>query len=81
MEGSRGTGIKNPDKFALPFDDEHHLAVYPDSIHRAGDEEAWLASKGIDGRGLCAVLWSHRGAVESMRRVVVRSLQGRGIHV
>lgn len=83
MEGDRGMGRKNADRWALPFDDEHHGEQYPDSIHRAypGGEEAWLAWKQIDGRGLATVLWSHRGAREAMRRVVVRSLTLRGIHI
>jgi hypothetical protein len=83
MEGDRGMGRKNSDRWCLPLCAEHHDERFPDSIHRAfpGGEEAWLAWKQIDGRGLAVVLWSHRGAVESMRRVIVRSLQLRGIHI
>jgi hypothetical protein len=83
MEGTRGTGSKNRDKWALPFCAEHHDERFPDSIHRAypGGEEAWLAWKQIDGRGLATVLWSNRGSRESMRRVIVRSLTLRGIYV
>jgi hypothetical protein len=45
------------------------------ALHRAGDEEAFLASHGIDGRALAAALWAVRGDLEAMRRVVFRARQ------
>ena len=63
----RGMGRKNADRWAIGLCLEHHAAV-----HDHGDDESWLAGHGIDGRALAGALWSARGDLEGMRRIVER---------
>lgn len=67
---------RNDDRWAIPLCVEHHDQQYPDSVHRAGDEEGWLASKGIDGRALARALWAVRGDLDAMQRHAFRFWQG-----
>ncbi len=53
---SRGMGRRAADRFAIPLSRKAHR-----ELHGAGDEEAWLASNGIDGRALAAALWRVSG--------------------
>lgn len=62
------------DRWALPLCFKHHTGSN-DSLHMHGNEEAWLTSKGIDGRALCNALWAHRGDFDAMLRVVLRAIQ------
>ena len=41
----------------------------------AGDEEAWLADQGIDGRALAAALWRISGNLEAGMRIVYRTMR------
>lgn len=66
----RGLSRKSSDRWALPLDRRCHLA-----LHAAGDEESYLASKGIDGRALASALWAARGDLEAMKRIVFRARQ------
>ena len=70
----KGTGRKQLDKWAIPLCPGHHNRGR-DSAHGHGNDEVWLASKGIDGRALARALWKNRGDLEAMRRVVFRANQ------
>ncbi|MEJ2120472.1 MAG: hypothetical protein P8Z76_07115, partial [Alphaproteobacteria bacterium] len=48
---TRGMGRKAADRYAIQLSQRAHR-----ELHDAGDEEAWLAAKGIDGRALAAAL-------------------------
>ena len=71
----KGMGRKNEDRWAIP------LCSIPggchDKAHAAGDDEAWLASRGVDGRSVATALWAARGDLKAMERIVFRSFQGR----
>jgi hypothetical protein len=74
--GRAGTGLKSPDKDAVPLCWAHHDARSPyDSIHKAGDEDAYFRRHGIDGRAVASALWAVRGDLEGMRRVIFRARQ------
>ena len=63
--GERGMSMKSPDKWAIPLKYDLHQA-----LHDRGDEEAFLAEYGIDGRALARGLWAIRGKpVEHYRAV------------
>lgn len=66
----RGMSRKSEDRWAVPLCSTHHMA-----LHGAGDEEAYLASLGIDGRSLARALWANRGDIEGMERVAFRCRQ------
>ena len=68
--GEHGMGRKSADRWAIPLTAEIHAA-----LHRAGDEDAFLAGQGIDGRALASALWAERGNLEGMLRVTLRALQ------
>jgi len=67
-DGTRGMGRKAADRYAIPLSQRAHR-----ELHDAGDEEAWLAAKGIDGRALAAALWRISGDLEAGIRVVMRA--------
>ena len=72
----KGVGRRNEDKHAVPACRACHNA-----LHAAGNDEAYLAERGIDGRALAAALWACRLKTDieaAMRRVVFRAKQGRG---
>lgn len=55
----KGMGRRNYDRWAIPLCDRHHQAKFgKDTAHGHGNDEEWLASKGIDGRALATRLWS-----------------------
>jgi len=62
--GEHGMGRKSSDRWALPLCDHDHSV-----LHAAGDEEAFLARHGVDGRALASSLWAARGDQEAMERV------------
>lgn len=69
---SRGMGMKNADRWAIPLCQRDH-----DALHQHGGEEEFLMEHGIDGRALAAALWAERGDVDGMRRVAFRFAQTR----
>lgn len=70
----RGTSRRAADRWAVPVCIRDHRAA-----HAHGDDERWLAERGVDGRAIAAALWSARGDEQAMMRVVERSLLGRRI--
>jgi hypothetical protein len=74
--GERGMGRRAADRYSLPLCRACHEAV-----EATGDDEAVLASWGIDGRAVAAALWRVRGDRKSMARIVARSLNARGVYV
>lgn len=75
-EGERGMGRKAADRYSIPACRKCH-----DAMHQAGDDEAWLTARNIDGRSAAEALWREREDPKRMLRVVVRSLNARGIFV
>ena len=65
---TRGMGRRAADRYAIPLSVKAHR-----ELHAAGDEEAWLAERGIDGRALAAALWRVSGNMGAARRAVCRS--------
>ena len=65
---TRGIGRRAADRYAIPLSAKAHL-----ELHIAGDEEAWLAAVGIDGRALAAALWRVSGEFEAGMRIVMRA--------
>lgn len=65
---SRGMGRRAADQYAIPLSTRAHR-----ELHAAGDEEAWLAEKGIDRRALAAALWRVSGDLEAGLRVAPRA--------
>lgn len=72
----RGLSRKSSDRWAIPLCFLHH-----NELHAAGDEEAYLASKGIDGRAVASALWAVRGDLAAMRRVIFRARQSAALTV
>lgn len=69
----KGTGRTNEDRYAIPLTRAEHDALHAD---KAGDEEAWLMTRGVDGRALAAALWSCRDKrFDAYERVIFRHLQ------
>lgn len=68
----KGTGRKNLDRHAIPLCPAHHNRSN-DSAHMHGDDEAWLAGKGIDGRALADALWRVTDDYEKGLRIVQRA--------
>jgi len=64
----RGMGYKAADKWGLPFCMKCHS-----HLHATGNEEAWLADKGIDGRATCRALFKRTGDYEAMLRITERA--------
>jgi hypothetical protein len=79
--GEHGMARKSSDQWCIPLDKKCHDPNEQDSLHADGDEEAWLAARGIDGRGLARSLWEKRGDLAAMFRIVARSLNARGIYL
>ncbi len=69
---SRGMGMKNADKWAIPLCGFHHTNSNV-SVHTAGNEENWLAIHSLDGRALAAALWKRTGDYEAMLRITERA--------
>ena len=53
---TRGMGRRAADRYAIPLSRQAHR-----ELHANGDEEAWLAARGVDGRALAAALWRNSG--------------------
>ena len=69
----KGTGRTNEDRYAIPLTRAEHDALHDD---KAGDEEAWLMTRQVDGRALAAALWACRDqGFEAYERVMFRHLQ------
>jgi len=66
---TRGMARKAADRYAIPFSQRAHR-----ELHDAGDEEAWMADRGIDGRALAAALWRISGDLEAGMRIVYRAM-------
>jgi hypothetical protein len=65
---TRGMGRKAADRYTIPLSRRAHR-----ELHAAGDEEAWLAAHGIDGRALAAALWRVSGDRGAGLRLVWRA--------
>jgi len=63
--GEHGMGRKSSDRYAISLCRFHH-----DQLHAHGDEEDYLMRWGIPGRELASALWSKRGDLEAMSRVL-----------
>lgn len=74
-EGPTGIGRRRDDRWAIPLCPRHHNG-HRDSAHGNGNDEVWLAGKGVDGRALAYALWAARGDMEGMQRVMFRHRQG-----
>lgn len=74
--GERGMGMRSPDKYAIPLHHSCHM-----ELHHNGDEDGFLAERGIDGRAVAAALWAARGDLEAMRRVIFRAIQEASLKV
>jgi hypothetical protein len=66
----RGLSRKSSDRWAIPL-----CIICHDHLHMDGDEEGWLARRGVDGRALAKQLWSNRGNIDEMQRVLFRARQ------
>lgn len=77
----KGMGRRSEDRWALPLCFKHHRRTVSktDCAHGDhGDDEGWLAEKGIRARDLAEALWKCRNKPnpeESMARVVMRAKQ------
>jgi hypothetical protein len=72
----RGMGRKASDQWAIPACRADH-----DALHAAGNDDAWLAERNIDGRAIARALWTKRGDLAAMLRIVARSLNARGVYI
>lgn len=65
--GGRGVSLKAEDKWAIPLTQEEHWAV-----HRTGSraEFQWFKRHRLNCLELAVALWSCRGDLDAMRRVV-----------
>jgi len=70
VDRTRGMGRKAADRHAIPLSQRAHR-----ELHDAGDEEALLAAKGIDGRALAAALWRISGELDAGMRIVYRVMR------
>lgn len=78
----KGVGRRSPDRWCLPLCWKHHMrkADKYDCAHGDhGNDEEWLASKGIQARDLAAALWRVTGDSEAMGRVVWRAKNDGGL--
>ena len=66
---SRGISRKAADRYAIPLSRNAHS-----ELHACGDEEGWLAARGIDGRALAAALWRASGDIHQGLRIVARAV-------
>lgn len=75
--GQRGMGMTTADRCAVP------LCKQPGGCHaqveNCGDEVGWFSERGIQAPEIGSTLWSNRGDLPAMHRVIVRSLNDRGI--
>lgn len=71
----RGMSRKASDQWLVPVCRKHH-----DDVEDVGDDDAWFAERGIDGRATARSLWAARGDADAMLRIVERSLLTRGVY-
>ena len=64
----RGLGRRAADRYAIPLSWRAHR-----ELHDCGDEEAWLAARGVDGRSLSAALWRCSGDTAFALRILWRT--------
>lgn len=74
--GERGMSLTTKDRWAIPLCRKCH-----DGLHADGNEERWLARRGVDGRAVASALWAARGDLEAMRRVIFRARQAAALAV
>jgi hypothetical protein len=79
--GEHGMARRSADSWGIPMCRRCHDPREAGSLHHNGDEEAWLAARKIDGRGLARSLWEKRGDLAAMFRIVARSLNARGVYL
>lgn len=60
----KGMGRRSSDQWALSMCRTHH-----DALHAHGDEDAFFAEHGLDGRAIAKSLWSKRGDYDAMVRI------------
>jgi hypothetical protein len=67
IKDERGVGMKATDRWAVPLTRDEHQRV-----HEVGSrmEEQWFAERGIDAVALAIALWTLRGDLDAMRRVI-----------
>lgn len=69
-EGPKGMGRTHADRFTIPLCRGDHTGNGNDCAQFSPlGHEAWLASKGIQGRELADALWAVTGDLEPMHRV------------
>src|ERR1700730_716813 len=73
--GEHGMGRKSSDQWAIPICAFHHDARQPGSVHSCGGEDEYFASRAIDARSVARALWTERGNLEAMRRVIFAARQ------
>jgi hypothetical protein len=73
----RGMSRTASDQYAIPACRDCHREIHDD---KQADDDAWLAARGIDGRGIARSLWTARGDEDALRRIVERSLLTRGVY-
>lgn len=67
----KGMSRRNEDKWVIPLHHDLHMELHD----RAGNEEAFLAGMGIDGRALARALWANRGDLDACERIIFNTLQ------
>lgn len=69
--GERGVSLKSTDKWAIPLTAEEHRET-----HKVGTKKefAWFMARGINPLNLASALWSNRGNLEAMEKVVAAHL-------
>lgn len=69
LTGQRGMGMRSPDKFAIPLCHECHIH----GVERVGskNELNYFSKRGIEALDLAAALWSARGDLPKMMRIVI----------
>lgn len=69
---SRGMALRNADRYAIPLSRKAHDELHASKL----GEEDFLASKGVDGRGLALALWTQRdGELADYQRIMDRHAQ------
>lgn len=66
----KGTGRRNPDRWAVPVCRTHHRAA-----HDYADDEAYFAKQGLDARSIAFALWACTGNTEIAERTILRAWQ------
>lgn len=72
----RGTSRRAADRYLIPLCRDDHTWA-----ESKGDDEAMLATVGVQGRVVADELWRRRGDFVGMCDYVIRSLFNRGIYI